>query len=140
MKVNTSSWHYRTLKWLGTAYGNSFQWDPPTSLCSYFWSFPLHALRVTLCSSIIALAASYFPICVYSWLHNGSAGAKGIVLGTLVVAGFIALMCGFFLAKDRIEQRDDGTARLVLEFVKAKKNRVCPLITYVSSNEGKENG
>lgn len=137
MKINTASWHYRVLKWLGSSYGNWF--DPPTSLCSYFWSFPGYLARFIFISLLAGFGISYMPLSLYAWLHNGSHGCQWMFLGTLtIVAVFFTV--AFIAQIFSKHEEDSGFLYLASEWVRAKKNRVCPMITYVSPKGENKDG
>lgn len=137
MKVNTASWHYRVLKWLGSTYGK--WWEPPSSLCSYFWSFPGYLIRFIFMSLIIGLCVSYMPISLYAWLHNGSHECKVLFLGTLALVSVIFVIGWTCILVDNSRYSSKSTfLYLVREWVRAKKNRVCPLLTYVTSDVDKK--
>lgn len=133
MRINESSWHYRVLKWMGSSYGK--RWNPPNSLCSYFWSFPGYLIRLIYISAVTAGMISYLPVSLYFWLYNGSYVGKVIVLVTLAFLLFLFSAMSIDVIKDTVNNNEDSFVRLFFSWIKTRKRRVCPLIIYVSPKD-----
>jgi len=117
MKINRKSWHYRIRKF--------WSFDDARNLCSYFWStvwatalFPI--VPVVALFVLLFLTAPLWGIWIDSQGFN-------IIIGIFEIFG----LCVFWYEYRKEEYKH--TVRepsLVKEFVKAKKQKICPLIEY----------
>lgn len=137
MNISTKSWHYRFL--------NTFYSSPmPRSLCPYFW-------KLVWASIVVAVPTIMLLICLAVLGHKTMEYSVwtalntiiSFVVGTVIIACTAALSGGlvfgscwlFGKAKESVSKGVDkakGTkANIAVEFVKAKKEKVCPHIDYV---------
>ena len=119
--VSASSWHYRWLQSWRVSY-----WRPPSDFCSYFW---LVVFQAAVLAGLGAVAGFLFAalvacILVVPW-------EALLVIG--VIVGFIsAAIGGGFFAAYMLEAGNEKVANsLVGRFVKAKKNKYCPMVNYM---------
>lgn len=154
MKVSRNSWHYRLYRYFFNLWSVSFNDDPwegikyalrirkshytnprPTSLCSYFWSVVGVTLLVPvwlLFLLIIGLAIVLFAVLAAWWLlpvlkikeKNREEIER---LENELYAGEIS-WDEYWRRKRQLETK---TPNLFLSFLKAKKDKVCPLIKLV---------
>lgn len=122
MKVKRSSWHYKLYCvtqefWRGD--GPFFLWEfirgkenpyyyNPKSLCSYFWATVLSCIAIPILSILILLCL--------------------LVLGIVFVIAYPFLRCKKRFKKNSTVAKQPN---LAISYIKAKKNRVCPLIELV---------
>ena len=145
MTVNTGTWHYHLLNWAyavgrGTLMGTLAPWwlwdelrDPahystvrPPNLCSYFWAVLFVPGYVLVLSylflfawvvSLVAFALFY----LFRWLYLG---ASWSALGVWNRAA---------RARGHVPQAVTYKQSLLWEFLKARKQKVCPIISYEAS-------
>jgi hypothetical protein len=135
MKVRRSSWHYRLYRYVhntskGPAYANPWtkrvRTDPtdlPSSLCPYAWSIFL-GLVGCLVLAILVVAFSWLIALVYA----------AAFVYHLVDDGLTARRLRKMKpdkAKREPEPPKEKKPSIVAEYVKAKKERVCPTIELV---------
>jgi hypothetical protein len=112
MKIKRSRWHYRLLNWFTEG-------NVPTNLCSYFWNL-IGRLIFILMLSGVALGALYAA--VKYWQQ------------ALLTAGFILgltlIIIGSFYLGEWLRGRRKSKPGLVMSFLKAKKDKVCPLLEF----------
>ena len=124
MKVKRSSWHYK----LGLL-GDTEPYND--NLCRYFWRL-VGRLAIFLVFLFLALYVPFFVgylvylFCVGPFISNvimASFVVLSIALSTMVIKVFrkkLGKPIGTF-----------GENNIVVEYIKAKKRKVCPIIEYV---------
>jgi hypothetical protein len=141
MNISKKSWHFKVLKFCGIY--------PSTSLCGYFWQVALGApLKVMFMAltcvvlaalSVIALfAVTLFPATLLFYAVSGlDPSQEWIVLGSVSLA--IWLMAATEVTNNYRKKRRDLKPKdsfaikkpnLFLLYLKAKKEKVCPLLTF----------
>ncbi len=112
MEIKQDSWHH---KFYELGHGG----NPPfrTNLCSYFWRTILGLCMVTICLGTALL----FLIIIGVVFTEATAGA-------FTVLGGIAAIVGLFHLRNLILKREPGLLRL---YLRAKKEKVCPLVEIV---------
>ena len=134
IKISSRSWHYRLLKW---AQHDSV--EMPKTLCGYFWTVVLILVGpVLVVLGVLALIALYVGAILESWwwmIVGPLLVAVGLVVAVLVLV--LAVLVGEILSnlyhglRPNQESKGHSTARLIGEFIGAKKRRICPLIEVV---------
>lgn len=155
MNIKINSFTFKYLSWL---YKWDFDFEdscPPTSLCDYFWYvvwgyiclpftiifyllekkfvigpfIPLLYLMV-LMSSVIGMPKEYFNLLLYKdfltilWdLHF-----YGIISSTILTIVMVGGVWSFIKLDESIFFKKSG---VISNFIKAKKEKICPLITYI---------
>ncbi len=119
MKVKRTSWHYKICH-IGSDYENNND-----NLCSYFW---------VVVGKIALFGSAGLLLCVLAYYYftdpfvlSTSILILSILLGValpIVVIHYIRQVCG-----KSIECPGES---IVIEFVKAQKDKVCPLIEYIN--------
>lgn len=123
MIVNNNSWHVRLVRWA--------DWTPSKSLCIYFWQVVLSML-LTACLSFIALF--FIAICLFI---AASPVTALIWDGIQPISWFGALFWVIGLSKElhRLRCARKPTKKkpdsVLVSYVKAKKGKVCPTITFI---------
>ena len=140
MNISKTSWHYKVV-------ANTFcfmdYWWPSQSLCIYFWQVILRlvfglALGLLIVSPLVTiltyvtdtLESSHFLVQFYSFL--------GFVMGMLyligALVGIILLLCegvAWVSRKFPKKHKEPKEPSLLIAYIKAKKDRVCPMITFL---------
>lgn len=139
MKVRTDSWHYRMIRFWG--------WRPSPSLCGYFWQAVFASLSAFGMGSMLSLMAGTVlyafvvsPIAVYfSYFIHVPTDMLGRGLFILAFELSIALVTsiGVYLGGRR---RKPGRPALVGEYLRAKKEKVCPTIEFVWEDKQQPEG
>jgi len=145
MKISKDSWHYRVC--------NSFSWMPSTSLCLYFWQVVWASfLNFILIPVAVLLLVSLFlfgvPLILGSVLVRGFQEIAFENLHTMFYCwglGFLTMlgMIGCFVMKmlydeGMLWQREETVEKepsIVVEWIKAKKRKVCPVITFTNKEK-----
>ena len=135
MDINKSSWHYRLLR------RNSAWIDPKipsNNLCTYFWQvvitlvslvsylFLAFALFVTFCVGVV-VCLSPLSIPIYLLLYPESEP-----LGAYSLLGFVVFLVYVYelISRSRSITSKSNTPNIAIAYVKAKKAKVCPVITF----------
>ena len=147
MKISKQSWHYRLVN-------DSFTL-PSNNLCTYVWQiivslifWLIFIMFVSSAAFIIAsgLAVFVLPHFVDVWGYEGHWRVKKLIelvmvfgaLFWIVCAGFsISYLWGFLIDK-LITDRREGSFKsvksrkpsIVSEYIKAKKQKICPMIEF----------
>ncbi len=133
MKISSTSWHYRL--W----HLNRFRDDCPTSLCSYFWQV---TGRIVLFFGVPLGVVAFLAYLLYYYATTNLSGLLTVlaVIGAVVaVAGLTGLATWW---QDRRwtasldefgnpPKRKRKQPNLVVAWIKAKKEKVCPRIEVV---------
>ena len=146
MKVNKNSWHYRLLT--GDIFGiqgvNS--WNVSSSLCLYFWQVvfkllwkgvALFFLTPFVINSLLILPlVSTLGLITTGVIVQGDTGLTVLVMELIVIIVFVIVLAGLSLytfLKDKTDLADvvEKDPNLFVEYIKAKKNKLCPIIEFV---------
>jgi len=115
VKVKRNTWHYWFYK---LACG---RWPPTrTNLCAYFWMTVLGLGMTTLA---IAMGVTFLGLIGYAFY-------KFTAIAFTVLAGLGTGTGLFWLCVYGCEKYQDSEPGLVRLYVKAKKDKVCPLIEF----------
>lgn len=134
MKVSANSWHYRLWK-LGRE-----SWSKPHNLCKYFW----HIALIKILLPLVLASMVLFGVGALLWLiWSNPLVTLWTVLVIAMVAGFgVLLYLSWPKMTDRWDKRVELRAAappkepgVVRQFLKAKKSKVCPLITVVGEGD-----
>ena len=146
MKVNKNSWHYRLLT--GDIFGiqgvNS--WNVSSSLCLYFWQVvfmllwkgvALFFLTPFVINSLLILPlVSTLGLITTGVIVQGNTGLTVLVMELIVIIVVVIVLAGLSLytfLKDKTDLADvvEKDPNLFVEYIKAKKNKLCPIIEFV---------
>lgn len=149
MKVNKNSWHYKALKNPTLGVGGVYSWDISKSLCVYFWQVlgmilvKIFALLVILpflvgCLVVLPLTS------LLGWINTGVIVQQDLGFIALFVEGVALVLASFMFGvnklKDIYKSRENGRDEealvdkepsLLVEYIKAKKKKLCPIIEFV---------
>jgi len=136
MVINKNSWHYKLVE-----FGVNSKYDISNNLCVYFWQsvrgFLLSIVALALvcllvCAICFMLAAPFMPLMVVEALF---ALIAWIILGFVIRSLFLetiskdhCLMIDVF-AKLKSKEKE-GKPNIVKEYLKAKKQKICPTLTF----------
>jgi hypothetical protein len=124
MKISRQSWHYRLSK------GNYFLYGEPANLCHYFWRVVWHLVRWPLVAAVvIGLLVGTLLFCrsypeKACQIALAAASIAGIIVGLFLLS--LIIVTAVFVAAGMKWLR--GT--LLFQYLKACKQRICPLIEY----------
>jgi hypothetical protein len=122
MKIRRESWHYGLIV-------RFFNWYAPDNLCAYFWKL-VSAIIVLI--GIPLLIFAILGIVIYAWVSSPQWASNTILLVFIVSGAVVPAITIHYLRKltggPVAEIPKDS---LVVEYIKTKKRKVCPLIEYV---------
>jgi len=149
MKVNKNSWHYRLLT--GDIFGiqgvNS--WNVSSSLCLYFWQVvfmllwkgvALFFLTPFVINSLLILPlVSTLGVITTGVIVQGDTGLTVLVMELIVIIVFVIVWAGLSLYTFLKDKTDlvgvvEKEPNLFVEYIKAKKNKLCPIIEFVEED------
>lgn len=132
MEISKNSWHYKLVEYIGESF-ESGRYFMPTTLCSYFWTLVLFTPLKILTTLGILIAVIFFmtmPIwsivgMVYldDEIFTGTATVSWILVSVVVLANLIE----YFRYNSDFKFK---IIEIVVEYIKAKKRKVCPFIEY----------
>src|SRR3990170_3969373 len=145
----SKGWHYKLVLYVwGRSYFND--WGDPKyvkriSLCTYFWSVVLsifmypvsiiwHTRLVQILIVVLAGLSEWWWIGLA--IFFGGIGAGAGVAGAVIGAGYLYDRIKYYRRR-RYEEvvRKPRKPSLIKEFIKAKKNKVCPCIEFVDEDK-----
>lgn len=122
MKVKRSSWHYR----LTTKFSDDIEFYG-RNLCRYFWRV-VGSLCILffglLCLAALVLLASV-------WFLDPFWASNTIVAGFILLAVFLPLLAISLLRWKFGIVRGPQPSPLIVEYLKAKKQKICPEIEFI---------
>lgn len=129
MKINTDSWHFKLYKeWSSSAFNFELGYKS-LSLCKYFWSVVL-AVIATILMALMPLVAIGF----LAWMIWDLIGWWTLMIIPSIV-GFLGLaaLIGYIIERKKYSGPQTKTKEptpdtLVTSYIKAKKQKVCPLL------------
>jgi hypothetical protein len=152
LEVSARSWHYRL--W------DSLWPDPPTNLCAYFWGCVLAAIvkiidpiaifvgrtrkfwlyvLVGLFVAIVLYLVGMLAYAIYQNLWNAlwiPLIAIGAAIGLIALLALVVVAMSYFEDGDEKEKSSGASGkRVTWEFLKARKQKVCPLITVTENDD-----
>lgn len=133
------NWLYRYNKWCT---GNMFTIDyvnDSESVCPYFWKSLWNVVVVNLLYLSIAHFPAVFGVGIVDNLAEGSLSGLPMMYSSLG-AGYLILICAFSgifgcaylytTIADKIGSSKESKPSVVVEYLKAKKNKICPMIKW----------
>ncbi len=125
MKVRKSSWYH----WFYTFGFEQYERHPgKTNLCSYFWRTVWGVFKCLLIVAVVGTIVTVAGMCLYNalWLSIGCLA----VVGAVIAFASNWTRIKFFLNPGRYENKEPEPG-LLRSYIKAKKDKVCPLIEFV---------
>jgi len=117
MIIKRSSWHYKFNNLVKPEMGNE-------NLCSYFWRFIGKCVVVLTILAVFLIFAYSFIISPFVLLHT----AVLLFITSIVIIPAVSIHYLRRIFKGPITSPKEN---FIMEYIKAKKNKVCPLITYI---------
>lgn len=117
MEIKRSSWHYKISNLGGFERGND-------NLCCYFWR---------LVGKLVLIFAVTFIFClgVYTYFTHDLLIANTILLLFIISSVALPLLVIHFIRQKLNKSPEMPYGNIVIEYVVAKKRKVCPLIKYI---------
>ena len=150
MKISTKSWHYKLRDMYNT--------EPQRGLCKYFWQtvllvlglpfFGMYKLFIKLPVYVkFALLFIYsFSSVVFFWYSLVYQEEPNIYFLFLLPFVMLGVLFAFVLItwlivelEQKIKSKDNNKISLVKEYIKAKKQKICPILEFVDDEEKKVN-
>lgn len=124
MKINKESLHYKFNKFFG---------EPmPKTLCGYFWFTVFNIFRVVTITGLTVLGSTVILSPVLKHYINTpemrDLSYFGLLINELITAVVIITVACLLFGKASF-------GRIIFEYVKAFKNKVCPLIEYEGTQD-----
>lgn len=116
MEINTSSWHYKFLYFIR---GDSYAM--PINLCNYFWTLVLNFTFSLGLVSVLYILPIYFTIA-----HQSIINFFFMVSVIIHLIVLIMILC----VKTSVWLNSGSSHNIVMEYIKAKKQKICPIIKY----------
>ena len=153
MKLDTNSWHFKIYKrWLELKCGDTL-WSSDTiddmllnikrtrhhNLCLYMRAVMFYGPVRMFFNSIecvlglvIAFILGYIGLELYYINEAFTQVSFGIILSIGILIGATLLVGGIEYLKSKYQKREpkDKKPNIFLEYVKAKKSKVCPMLTF----------
>ncbi len=131
IQIRKDSWHYR---FYSRFYG---RWARPGDLCSYARGLLFAVLGYGFLATMILLCSGVLIILIVGSIMEYPA-ATGIVVGSLVVAA--GLIFALIKLGPKINKKFLSEDSLPGAYLKAKKEKYCPLVELVDGEPEKANG
>lgn len=161
MKVNKNSWHFKLLKKVDSGVVDKLRGGYNITLCNYFWAVVFSGLKLLAAGFGIAFAAvgitalllmmlsGVITLFLASWLPlspmNAHFSFVGLVLTAVVSVLFLTewskqlirdgQIVPNYLKFKKSEVVVERKPNLLLDYLKAKKAKVCPLVTLEDLDE-----
>ena len=119
MKIKRNSWHYKISNLLV-----DFEKHNDT-LCLYFW-------RLIGTIVLIIFGTGLISTMIYSYFTSAFFASTSIML-VFIISCFILPAIAIYFLRVKLGKSPEITGEtIVIEFIKAKKNKICPLIKYTN--------
>lgn len=157
ININTKSWHFRLIR--------NFDSKPKSNLCGYFWQvvkYIILSVFIVSVGIILVSAFAFFSLYIIGLIAGSTLASVGIFPASFidvpntfnwryVVLSIVidAVIAAFIYGKHKYDEyryekaeKSNGTEKstkpnLLFEFVKAKKQKICPLINFVDPTDKK---
>lgn len=134
MNLNSNSWHFRLVKHVLPSSSFDIRWRGQVSLCNYFW-LVAWAMFVTTLMTCVAVGmvsgAVWLMVCApLVWLFTGAL-ADAAFVGAVIWGGMVFAILADYIER-KLSERGHRIVHkkpnLLVEYVKAKKAKVCPIL------------
>lgn len=141
MNINTNSWHYNVIR------ESIFSGTPSSNLCSYFWQVVGRLFSAVLLGTVAAFIIATPFIFLTETLGTNLLTSVAGLLGAITWAFAFFIVCVVLVeylrdlaakgirSLGRYDEDGFREPNLVLEYIKAKKEKMCPVITFVDTQE-----
>lgn len=120
MKINKNSWHYKVVTLNDKA-------SAPRNLCEYFWTF-VFLFIVMLSGGFFVYLTIISPIAYFGFGADLGAPGHGLI-GLSLDIMMLLWVLGCFV-HNFFEDSQNSFLKVIREYLKALKDKVCPLIKY----------
>jgi hypothetical protein len=123
--INRNAWHYKVWKKCGGSEKSGWGYDRHISLCGYvqriFWIGLLFPIMIAFVASFVGMVLYHFIVeAIHHPMFVGS-----VVGGVLVVVAVF-----YWLINRPWSQSEEKELGVFGQWLKAKKDKVCPLLTF----------
>ncbi len=123
MRIKKSSWHYK-LNMLGDH-------TQSKTLCTYFWCSIFKILGLTFIFSFASLILYSIGMTTYDYWTSLFFGMITVILLFILFSACLPSLVIHFLRKISKKPLETQCSNIAMEYIKAKKRKVCPIIEYV---------
>jgi hypothetical protein len=129
MEIRKNKWHYH-LYTMG--FENAYCGEGPTNLCSYFWRVVYGTIKVVIIAAVLLGILFGAGVIIFKWPFESSSLIVAVALCITFSYNQVRIK-NFFYAKRHREFVNDEVREpgLLRSYIKAKKDKVCPLIEFV---------
>ena len=124
VRINTSSWHYRLI------YNSDFR--VPGNLCAYFWKVVFLVVWYIVASVVVFIGVFAALMAMLLPLFGVYIGA-GLIATVVLYVMLGSILIDLYRETDHYRARATNStadANIAIEWVKAKKNKVCPMLEF----------
>jgi len=135
MRVKINSWHYKLICFA--------DFGIPNNLCAYFWKVVFSALFLVAMAIFVLFLAATATIAVTSFIWVWFFGIEyEIGIFAMIMYCFV----GFFIlhsksypqrgiwAVEIVGRRESTEPNLLIEWIRAKKQKICPMIEFIDES------
>lgn len=142
MEISKQSWHYKLVC--------NFNNEPSNSLCKYFWQVVGSALIwliMTVIGLSMAIVTTLFPIAaiIIAYFYPSDViMEESFILSEVFIGGALLLMVyaivtmywavkrigQFIYRKYKKKAKPDKEPNVAIEYIKAKKQKICPTLNF----------
>lgn len=129
MKVNKNSWHYKILTERFCFMEGWYECYISGSLCLYFWQV-MFRLFLGVGLGLLVVSPLFSWTIILLGLDPSVLGATGVLV---LIMGLTATSAAIYIGMEFIVSKEKEP-NLVVEYIKSKKNKVCPIIEFVEKD------
>lgn len=136
MKISKNTWHYKMVT-ERFCYTNG--WRACNNLCLYFWQvvarflmgFALGLLAISPVVTVIAIITNYMPPLVTPFVATGlTFAALCMIAGVIFIWEKTEDLIRHTKWKRKSLEPKEKKPNLLIEYIKAKKEKMCPIIEF----------
>lgn len=149
MIISKNSWHYKLLQ-------KKSHGVIPTSLCSYFWNVVwtivknyIYPFGILILFSVVVGTGALITVGIYEkpeitsvvFIILSFATGLGTLIFTFAIAFLLASLKNLYddltfkRENNKSQEKVDKQSGLLVSYLKAKKQKICPIITFTEENK-----
>lgn len=136
MILSRNSWHFKLASSIFTGTMIRAEMSGKISLCSYFWLVVFAGLLnlAAIVGLLIGLTCifSIMVVAPITWLVAGLAGPQAAIAAAIwsgiVISAVWPYITRWWHTRKRSEPRTPKQPNILVEYIKAKKSKVCPIM------------
>jgi len=125
MKISRNSWHYKLRHW-----GSSIRRYESPTLCHYFWWLTLKIVVAVGLAFFLGALGMVFIYSIIDFFKSPFFISNSIAVVTIVLMVVLPLLTILFIREKLGRPIKTPGSSILTEYIKAKKNKLCPLIEY----------